>query len=113
MDWKQTCFGVSLDGEAAFPSVERDIQIRELYTVGERGDFLAYDKGTYENTECHLKQKGMLSRRIREEKGNHQGHVRGNGHFTLDHSLLQQFVLQMLAMLCQTLQLDSKQLLVL
>ena len=25
-----TCFGVSLDGEAAFPSVEREIQIREL-----------------------------------------------------------------------------------
>ena len=31
-----TCFGVSLDGEAAFPNVEREIQIRELYSAGER-----------------------------------------------------------------------------
>ena len=35
-DIKQTCFGVSLDREAAFPSVEREIQIQELYCVGER-----------------------------------------------------------------------------
>ena len=35
-----TCYGVSLDSEVAFPSVEREIQIRELYSVGERGDFL-------------------------------------------------------------------------
>ena len=27
LDTHQTCFGVSLDGEAAFPSVERPIQI--------------------------------------------------------------------------------------
>ena len=40
IDQKLTCFGVSLDGEAAFPSVERDIQVRELYSVGERGDIL-------------------------------------------------------------------------
>ena len=35
VDNKLTCFGVSLDGEAAFPSVDRDILIRELYSVGE------------------------------------------------------------------------------
>ena len=30
---KQTCFGISLDGEAAFPSVDRTIQVRELYSA--------------------------------------------------------------------------------
>ena len=81
IDKKLTCFGVSLDGEAAFPSVEREIQIRELYANGERGDYLEYSKHTYENTDCHLKQNGMLSRRIKEHKGNRQGHVRASGHF--------------------------------
>ena len=81
VDNKLTCFGVSLDGEAAFPSVEREIQVRELYTVGERGDYLSYSKNTYKNTECHLKLNGKLSRRIRESKGNRQGHVRASGHF--------------------------------
>jgi hypothetical protein len=31
VDKKLTCFGVSLDGESAFPSVDRDILVRELY----------------------------------------------------------------------------------
>ena len=35
LDNKLTCFGVSFDGQAAFPSVDRDIQVRELYSVGE------------------------------------------------------------------------------
>ena len=39
-DTKQLCFGVSLDGEAAFPSVDREIQVGELYSVGERGNLL-------------------------------------------------------------------------
>ena len=47
IDRKQTCFGVSLDGEAAFPSEERDIQVRELYSIGERGDILTYSRNTY------------------------------------------------------------------
>ena len=38
LDTRQTCFGVSFDGKAAFPSVDRDIQVRELYSSGERGD---------------------------------------------------------------------------
>ena len=54
IDQKLTCFGVSLGGEAAFPSIERDIQVRELYTVGERGDLLSYSKNTYQNSECHM-----------------------------------------------------------
>ena len=81
IDKKLTCFGISLDGEAAFPSVERDIQVRELYSAGERGDYLAYSKNTYKNTECHIKLKSKLSRRIVEFKGNRQGHVRASGHF--------------------------------
>ena len=81
VDNKLTCFGVSLDGEAAFPSVERDIQIRELYSTGERGDYLQYSRNTYKNTECHLKQEDKLSRKITEWKGNRQGHVRASGHF--------------------------------
>ena len=81
IDKKLTCYGVSLDGEAAFPSVEREIQVRELYSIGERGGLLSYSKNTYENTECHLKQNNNLSRRIVEKKGNRQGHVRASGHF--------------------------------
>ena len=81
VDNKRTCFGVSLDGEAAFPSVEREIQVRALYTAGERGDYLSYSKNTYKNTECHLKLNGKTSRRIVEHKGNRQGHVRASRHF--------------------------------
>ena len=81
VDKKVTCFGVSLDGEAAFPSVERDIQVRELYAAGERGDVLNYSRNTYKNTECHMKMKNRLSRKFVEHKGNRQGHVRASGHF--------------------------------
>ena len=81
VDKKITCFGVSLDGESAFPSVERTIQVRELYSNGERGDILEYSKNTYENTYCHVKMHDKISRRIHEHKGNRQGHVRASGHF--------------------------------
>ena len=39
LDRKETCFGVSFDGKAAFPSVNRNIQLWELYSVGERGKY--------------------------------------------------------------------------
>ena len=81
VDKKLTCFGVSLDGESAFPSVERDIQVRELYSIGERGDILRYSKHTYENTDCHIKMHDKISRKIHEHKGNRQGHVKASGHF--------------------------------
>ena len=42
---------------------------------------MSYSKNTYENTECHIKQNGKLSRKITEKKGNRQGHVRASGHF--------------------------------
>ena len=41
---KQACFGVSFDGQAAFPSVDRDIQIRELFSCGESWDILNYSR---------------------------------------------------------------------
>ena len=50
LDNKQTCFGVSFDGQAAFPSVDRDIQVRELYSCGETGDVLNYSNSIYQNT---------------------------------------------------------------
>ena len=81
VDQKMTCFGVSLDGEAAFPSVDRDIQIRELYAIGERGDFLQFSRNTYLNTECSIKLDGKLSRSFQEFTGNRQGHVKAAGHF--------------------------------
>ena len=62
LDNKTTCFGVSFDGQAAFPSVDRDIQVRELYTVGERGDYLEYSKNTYQNTASQIKIGNNLSR---------------------------------------------------
>ena len=74
-------FWCLLDGEAAFPSVERNIQVRELFSAGERGDLLQYSRNTYQNTECHVKDQNQLSRRIVEHKGNRQGHVRASGHF--------------------------------
>ena len=76
-----TCFGVSLDGEAAFPSVDREIQVRELYAVGERGDYLQYSRNTYQNTDCTMKLDGKVSRCFREYMGNRQGHLKAAGHF--------------------------------
>jgi hypothetical protein len=81
VDKKLTCYGVSLDGEAAFPSVEREIQVRELYSVGERGDYLQYCRNTYLNTSCFIKHGGKLSRMFGEWRGNRQGHVRADGHY--------------------------------
>ena len=48
--------------------------------IGERGDLLHYSTKTYQNTECHLKIKDKLSRKVEEHKGNRQGHVRSSGH---------------------------------
>ena len=81
LDTKQTCFGISFDGQAAFPSVDREIQVRELYSCGETGDLLAYSRNTYKNTVCKMKQGAKLSREIREYKGARQGHKRASGHF--------------------------------
>ena len=81
IDHKLTCFGISLDGEAAFPSVDRDIQVRELYSIGERGDLLEHSRNTYQNTVCSIKLVKNLSRTFEEFTGNRQGHVKAAGHF--------------------------------
>ena len=81
LDRKITCYGVSFDGQAAFPSVDRDIQVRELYAVGERGDYLQYSRNIYKNTSSQIKQKGQLSRNFEEFRGSRQGHKRASGHF--------------------------------
>ena len=72
---------VSLDGEAAFPSVDRDILLRELYSVGENGDYLRYSKGTYQNTQAQFKHDNKLSRVFEEYTGTRQGHVKASGHY--------------------------------
>ena len=81
LDHKLTCYGISLDGEAAFPSVEREILVRELYATGERGDYLRYSNNTYKNTECHIKMDGKISRSFKEWQGTRQGHVRADNHY--------------------------------
>ena len=81
IDTRQTCYGVSFDGQAAFPSVDRAIQTRELYSCGEAGDILEYSRCTYKNTVSRMKQQGQLSREIVEYTGARQGHKRSSGHF--------------------------------
>ena len=81
LDTKQTCFGISFDGQAAFPSMDREIQVRELYTSGESGDLLQYSRNTYYNAYSQIKQDGKLGRKFREYKGSRQGHKRAAGHF--------------------------------
>ena len=39
LDNKLTFFGCSLDGESAFEVVNRDIQLRELYCAGQKGQY--------------------------------------------------------------------------
>ena len=81
IDNKSTCFGVSFDGKAAFPSVDREILVRELFAIGEAGDYLEYSKNTYTITTAHMKQSGLISREFREEKGTRQGYKRAAGNF--------------------------------
>ena len=64
-----------------YPSVDLDIQVRELYSCGEHGDLQQYSRNTYENTLSHIKQSGQLGREFREYKGSRQGHKRAAGHF--------------------------------
>ena len=67
--------------QVAFPSVDREILLRELFAIGEAGDYLEYSKNTYTNTTAHMKQSGLISREFREEKGTRQGHKRAAGNF--------------------------------
>ena len=74
-------FGVSFDGQATFPSVDRDIQIRELYSSGEDGKLLEYSKYTYQNTVSVIKAGSKISREFQEFRGARQRHKRPSGHF--------------------------------
>ena len=74
-------YAIDIDGQAAFPSVDRDIQVRELFACGETGDLLKYSHNTYQNTVSQEKQDGMLGREFREYKGSCQGHKQAAGHF--------------------------------
>ena len=60
--WEGRMPEVSFDGQAAFPSVDRDIQIRELFACGETGDLLRNSQNTYQNTVSQVKQDGKLGR---------------------------------------------------
>ena len=81
IDRKITCYGVSFDGKSAFPSVDRYIQVRELFSIGESGDILQYSNNTYKNTESRIKLEGNLGRQFKTYKGSRQGHVKASGHF--------------------------------
>ena len=64
IDQKLTCFGVSLDGEDAFPSVEREIQIRELYSVGYTVNTLTTTQSVISRTETPLLGELLKKRKI-------------------------------------------------
>ena len=61
--------------------MDRTIQVRELYSAGERGDYLQYSRNTYCNTKAQFKLDNKLSRSFEEHTGNRQGHVKAAGHF--------------------------------
>ena len=49
--------------------------------MGERGDYLAYSRNTYQNTSSQIKIGNNLSRDFHEFKGSRQGHKRAAGNF--------------------------------
>ena len=85
IDVKKTCFGCSLDGEAAFKVVDRDIQKRELYLSGERGDLWRFSHHSYENTYTKIKMDNKLSLPLEEHLGVKQGHIKSSDHY-LDYN---------------------------
>ena len=90
VDQKLNCYGVSLDGEAAFPSVEREIQVRELFSVGETGDYLRYSNNTYQNTECQIRHAGKIQQEVQRMERKSPG-----CRFPQDPYVLGQHVVQM------------------
>ena len=80
-DTKKNCFGCSLDGESAFEVVDRDIQKRELYLAGERGDVWRFSHHSYENTFTKIKMDNKLSLPLEEHLGVKQGHIKSSDHY--------------------------------
>ena len=48
IDMKKTFFGCSLDGDSAFEVVDRNIQTRELYCAGEKGQYWQASQYSYQ-----------------------------------------------------------------
>ena len=83
IDMKTTFFGVSLDGDSAFEVVNRNIQTRELYFAGERGQYWQASHNSYQSSQTCIKLKGKLSRKFTELKGVKQGRNKSSDHYKL------------------------------
>ena len=70
-----------MDGDSAFEVVNRDIQTRELYCAGERGEFWRASHYSYQNTITKIKMNGKLSRDIVEHLGVKQGRNKSSDHY--------------------------------
>ena len=75
LDMKKTFFGCSLDGDSAFEVVNREIQTRELYMAGVKGDYWQANHHSYQESLTKIKMNGNLSRNIVETLGVKQGHI--------------------------------------
>ena len=80
---KRTFLGCSLDGDSAFEVVDRNIQTRELYFAGERGDFWQASHSSYQNSSTKIKMNGNLSRDIMETLGVKQGRNKSSDHYKI------------------------------
>ena len=81
LDMKETFFGCSLDGDSAFEVVNREIQTRDLYMAGVKGDFWQASHHSYQDSLTKIKMKGNLSREIEEKLGVKQGHINISDHY--------------------------------
>ena len=81
IDMKKTFFGCSLDGDSAFEVVDRNIQTRELYCAGEKGQYWQASQYSYQNSLTCIKMNGKLSRSINEKFGVKQGRNKSSDHY--------------------------------
>ena len=81
IDMKKTFFGCSLDGDSAFEVVNREIQTRELYCAGERGQYWQASQFSYKNSLTRIKMAGKISRNIEESLGVKQGRNKSSDHY--------------------------------
>ena len=80
---KRSFIGCSLDGDSAFEVVNRNIQTRELYMAGERGDFWQASHYSYQNSLTKIKMNGELSKDIIENLGVKQGRNKSSDHYKI------------------------------
>ena len=57
LDMKKTFFGCWLDGDSAFEVVNRDIQTRDLYMAGVKGDYWQASHHSYQDSLTNIKMK--------------------------------------------------------